>query len=294
MAKKYGGLGKGLSAIFIENETEDKNDVVVLKISQVEPNRNQPRREFDDEALAQLAQSIKEHGVLQPILVRPMLSGGYQIVAGERRYRASRLAGLKEIPAVIRELSDSETMQLALIENLQRQDLSALEEAAGYHTLIEQYGLSQEQVAKTVGKSRPAIANTLRLLSLPDEIKELLNSGSLSVGHARALLSVENKEDAIKAAKQTVEKKLSVRETEKLAKQYNNPAQRKQRVKKPLPMIYKEVELSLSEYLGTKVTVTADKPNAGGTIHIDFYAPAELFGLTAKIENLWNENTEDK
>lgn len=293
MAKKYGGLGKGLSAIFIENETEDKNDVVVLKMSQIEPNRNQPRRDFDDEALAELAKSIEAHGVLQPILVRPLLSGGYQIVAGERRYRASRMAGLKEIPVVIRELSDSETMQLALIENLQREDLSVLEEAMGYRTLMDTYGFSQEQVAKTVGKSRPAIANTLRLLSLPDEIKAMLNSGELSPGHARALLAIENKNDAIKAAKETVEGKLSVRQTEALVKKYNTPTERKPRTKKPLPMVYKEAELSLNEYLGTKVTVTMDKKNAGGTIHIDFYNPGDLFALTAKIEGLWNQDPEE-
>ena len=151
MAKKIGGLGKGLSAIFSENDTEDNNEVVSLKISQIEPNRSQPRKSFDDDALQELAQSISAHGVLQPILVRPQIYGGYQIVAGERRYRASRLAGLTEIPAIIRELSDSETMQIALIENLQRRDLSALEEAQGYQTLMKEYGFSQEEVARTVG-----------------------------------------------------------------------------------------------------------------------------------------------
>ena len=174
MAKKIGGLGKGLSAIFSENDTEDMNEIVSLKISQIEPNRNQPRRSFDEEALQELADSISEHGVLQPILVRPQIYGGYQIVAGERRYRASRIAGLTEIPAIIRELSDSETMQIALIENLQRKDLNALEEAKGYKTLIDEYGFSQEDVARTVGKSRPAVANTLRLLGLPEELTPYL------------------------------------------------------------------------------------------------------------------------
>ena len=180
MAKKIGGLGKGLSAIFIENDTEDKNEVVTLKISQVEPNRKQPRKSFDDDALAELAESIRQHGVLQPILVRPQIFGGYQIVAGERRYRASRLAGLTEIPAIVRELSDSETMQIALIENLQRSDLSPLEEAAGYRSLIDDFGMTQEDVAKTVGKSRPAVTNTLRLLSLPDEVKPMIEEKKLS------------------------------------------------------------------------------------------------------------------
>ena len=189
MAKKIGGLGKGLSAIFSENDTEDNNEVVSIKISQIEPNRRQPRRSFDEEALQELAQSISEHGVLQPILVRPQIYGGYQIVAGERRYRASRIAGLTEIPAIVRELSDSETMQIALIENLQRSDLTVLEEAEGYRTLMEEYSFSQEEVARTVGKSRSAVANTLRLLGLPEEIREMLEQEKLSAGHARACLS---------------------------------------------------------------------------------------------------------
>lgn len=293
MAKKYGGLGKGLSAIFIENETEDKSDVVMLKMSQIEPNRKQPRRDFDDEALAELAQSISEHGVLQPILVRPMIAGGYQIVAGERRYRASRMAGLKEIPVVIRELTDSETMQLALIENLQRQDLSALEEAAGYRTLMDEYGFSQEQVAKTVGKSRSAIANTLRLLSLPTEIKEMLSNGAISSGHARALLAINSKENMLTAANEVAKSGLSVRDTEKLVKKYNSNETPRTRRSKALPTVYKEVELSLCEYLGTKVRVTANGKGAGGTVHIDFYQPEELFGLAAKIEGLWNDPEEN-
>ena len=205
MAKKIGGLGKGLSAIFIENDTEDKNEVVTLKISQVEPNRKQPRKSFDDEALAELAESIRQHGVLQPILVRPQIFGGYQIVAGERRYRASRLAGLTEIPAIIRELSDSETMQIALIENLQRSDLSQLEEAAGYRALIDDFGFSQEDVARTVGKSRPAVTNMLRLLSLPDEVKPMLEENKISTGHARALLAIEDKEIMASAAKKVAD-----------------------------------------------------------------------------------------
>ena len=216
MAKKIGGLGKGLSAIFSENDTEDKNEVVTLKISQIEPNRNQPRRTFDEDALQELALSISEHGVLQPILVRPMIYGGYQIVAGERRYRASRMAGLTEIPAIVRELTDSETMQIALIENLQRSDLTTLEEAMGYQTLMDEYDVSQEDVARIVGKSRSAVANTLRLLSLPDEVKDLLEQGKLSAGHARALLIVEDDKIAVDTARKIVSDGLSVRETEKL------------------------------------------------------------------------------
>ena len=222
MAKKIGGLGKGLSAIFVENDTEDKNEIVTLKISQVEPNRKQPRKNFDDDALAELAESIRQHGVLQPILVRPQIFGNYQIVAGERRYRASRLAGLTEIPAIIRELSDSETMQIALIENLQRSDLSPLEEAQGYRTLIDDFGFSQEDVARTVGKSRPAIANALRLLSLPSEIIDLINSGKLSAGHGRTLLGLKNQEDMLKCAKICLENDISVRHLENIVKKINS------------------------------------------------------------------------
>lgn len=288
MAKKIGGLGKGLSAIFSENDTEDKNEVVTLKISQIEPNRNQPRRTFDEDALQELALSISEHGVLQPILVRPMIYGGYQIVAGERRYRASRMAGLTEIPAIVRELTDSETMQIALIENLQRSDLTTLEEAMGYQTLMDEYDFSQEDVARIVGKSRSAVANTLRLLSLPDEVKDLLEQGKLSAGHARALLIVEDDKIAVDTARKIVSDGLSVRETEKLVKKTESAAPQKKKtssVKKVTA--YTEVELALTTALGTKVTVTENKNKKGGTLNIEFYDPDELFALTHKLEKLW-------
>ena len=288
MAKKIGGLGKGLSAIFVENDTEDKNEIVTLKISQVEPNRKQPRKNFDDDALAELAESIRQHGVLQPILVRPMIYGGYQIVAGERRYRASRMAGLTEIPAIVRELTDSETMQIALIENLQRSDLTTLEEAMGYQTLMDEYDFSQEDVARIVGKSRSAVANTLRLLSLPDEVKDLLEQGKLSAGHARALLIVEDDKIAVDTARKIVSDGLSVRETEKLVKKTESAAPQKKKtssVKKVTA--YTEVELALTTALGTKVTVTENKNKKGGTLNIEFYDPEELFALTHKLEKLW-------
>ena len=285
MAKKIGGLGKGLSAIFRENDTEDNNEVVTIKISQIEPNRNQPRRSFDEDALEELSQSIKEHGVLQPILVRPQIYGGYQIVAGERRYRASRMAGLTEIPAIIKELSDSETMQIALIENLQRRDLSDLEEAKGYQTLMDEYGFSQEDVARTVGKSRSAVANTLRLLGLPDDVKELLEQGKISAGHARALLAVDQDKQIKEAADKIIKDGLSVRQTEKLVKSMGSAKPKKPAVQKLSP--YAEVELALSDALGTKVTVTENKKKGGGTLNIEFYDPEELFSLTHKLEKLW-------
>ena len=295
MSKKIGGLGKGLSAIFSENDTEDNNEVVSIKISQIEPNRNQPRRSFDDEALEQLAESIRQHGVLQPILVRPQIYGGYQIVAGERRYRASRMAGLSEIPAVIRELGDSETMQLALIENLQREDLSVLEEAKGYKTLIDEYGFSQEDVARTVGKSRSAVANTLRLLGLPEDVMPMLDDGRLSAGHARALLGLEADIDAKQTADKVVGDGLSVRETEALVKKLNsieNGAQKKP-AKEKKPPVFTEVEIALSEHMGTKVHISKSKEGMGGVLSIEFYNPAELFVLANKIEKLWNTPLSD-
>lgn len=286
MPKKKGGLGKGLSAIFIENDSEDKNEAVTLRMSEIEPNRNQPRHDFDEEALSQLAQSISQYGVLQPILVKPLIGGGYQIVAGERRFRASRIAGLTHIPAVIRELSDSETMEIALIENLQREDLTPIEEAQGYKTLMDNYLMSQEQVANAVGKSRPAIANSLRLLSLPDKVIALVESKELSQGHARALLSLNNEEKIIEIADIVISKGLSVRQTEKLVKDVlkeSQPAKESAKVQKP--SYFSEVELALSEYLGKKVTVSAAKDGKGGTLQIAFYSDEELKELANMLED---------
>ncbi len=284
MAKKLGGLGKGLSAIFVENESEEKGNIISLKISEIEPNRSQPRKSFDADALEELAQSIREHGVIQPILVRPLIGGGYQIVAGERRYRASRLAGLKEIPATVRELTEEETTELALIENLQRENLSPLEEASGYKALIETYGMSHEQVAKSVGKSRAAVTNTLRLLTLPEEVRTMVEDGKLSAGHARALLSIEDRKRIKAAADEVIKKSLSVRETEKLAKAYNKPvSERKPQKPSSVPVLYKETELALSEQLGRKVVITKNK-NGSGTLMIDFYSDEELINLAHKFE----------
>ncbi len=285
MAKKMGGLGKGLSAIFIENDSENSNEAVTLRIADIEPNRDQPRKEFDEQALAELSQSIMQFGVLQPILVRPLPLGGYQIVAGERRFRASRMAGLTEIPAVIRELSDNETMELALIENLQREDLSPIEEAKGYKTLIDTYSMSQEQVAQSVGKSRPAVANTMRLLLLPDDVIEMVEKGEISSGHARALLTLENKALMSNVAEDIVKKNLTVRQVEKMIKDLQKaPVQRKRKENKK-PSYFSEVELALSEYLGNKVVVTPSKDGKGGTLSIDFYSLEELKDLANKLED---------
>lgn len=285
MAKKMGGLGKGLSAIFIENDSENSNEAVTLRISEIEPNRDQPRKDFDEEALAELSSSIMQFGVLQPILVRPIIGGGYQIVAGERRYRASRMAGLTEIPAVIRELSDDETMELAMIENLQREDLTPIEEAKGYKVLIETYDMSQEQVAKSMGKSRSAIANTMRLLLLPDDVIEMVEIDELTPGHARALLSLESKELMSKVAEDVVKKGLTVRQVEKLVKDMLKAPKTKTVKSSSKPSYFSEVELALSEYLGNKVIVTPSKDGNGGTLSIDFYSLDELKDLANKLED---------
>ncbi|MCR5653339.1 MAG: ParB/RepB/Spo0J family partition protein [Ruminococcus sp.] len=283
MAKKIGGLGKGLGAIFIENETENGESTVTLNISELEPNRNQPRREFDEEALNSLADSIKQHGLIQPILVRPILGGGYMIVAGERRYRACQIAGISEIPVIIRELTDKETMEIALIENLQRENLNPIEEAKGYRALMDDYGLTQEQVSEVIGKSRPAVANSLRLLNLPDEITVLLEQGKLSSGHARALLSFDNESEMIRVANEIALSDMSVRQIEKIAQNKKKEKPKKAPVK--APTYYSLVEQTLGEYLGTKVKVTPLKGKKGGTLSIEFYSNDDLQALAQKLED---------
>ena len=218
MAVKRGGLGRGLEALFAENAVEEGTHAVSLPIAEIEPNRGQPRKQFDDAALADLAASIAQHGVIQPLLVRPLPGGGYQLVAGERRWRAARMAGLSEVPAVVREMTEREAAELALIENLQRQDLNPMEEAMGYRTLMETYGLTQEETARAVNKSRPAVANALRLLPLPEEVAEMVAAGRLSAGHARAVLAFEDEEGQCRAARAAVEGDLPVRALEKMAK----------------------------------------------------------------------------
>lgn len=275
MAKK-GGLGRGLDAIFHDNAREDEGGTVELNINEIEPNRNQPRKEFSDEALSELADSILQHGLLQPLLVRPLLSGGYQIVAGERRWRACRMAGLSAVPVLIREMTDSEVMQLALIENLQREDLKPLEEANGFKSLMDEYGFTQEDVSKTVGKSRPAITNALRLLNLPPDIQSMLESGQMSAGHARTLLSFKDEDAQKKAAKRVLTDGISVRELEKLSKKANaeKPAE-----KPPARRIryYDEAELALRETMNRVVHVNGTKKK--GVLSIEFYGEEDLRNL---------------
>jgi ParB family chromosome partitioning protein len=279
MARK-GGLGKGLDAIFAENDTEGERTAVMLKTTELEPNRGQPRREFDEQALSELADSISQHGVLQPLLVRPLVGGGYQIVAGERRWRAARMAGLDEVPAVVRELSDEQVMELALIENLQREDLNPLEEAQGYQSLMDTYGMTQDEVAKTVGKSRPAVANALRLLNLPKKLQERVRAGAFSAGHARALLSFPDEKSMMEGPK-AAESGASVRELEKMAQKANAKPQKKPQTHKV--RYYEEAELALKESLGRKVRVSGTKKR--GVLQIEFYGEEDLAELVKYFES---------
>lgn len=278
-AAKKGGLGRGLEALFNENATDEKG-VVTLRLSEIEPNRNQPRTSFDENALSELAESIAKHGLIQPIVVRPTSSGVYQIVAGERRWRACRMAGLIEVPVVIKELDDQNYYEIALIENLQREDLNAVEEAQGYRTLVDTYGLTQEQVAESVGKSRSAVTNALRLLNLNEKALEALKNGEITAGHARAILAADSDELAAEMLK-TALAGASVRELEAMAK-----AQIKvTRLTPPTVAknnFYSEVEISLKNELGRKVDIKS-KGKGKGTITLEFYSDEELAEFAKKL-----------
>lgn len=269
-----GGLGRGLDSLFSDN-TPESAAPVTLRLSEIEPNREQPRKKFDPQALEELAASIREHGLLQPILVRPLVGGRYQIVAGERRWRASRIAELDSVPVVIREMDDNETMQIALIENLQREDLNPIEEAEGYRVLMERFGLTQEQVAEKVGKSRPAVANALRLLGLTERERDCLVRGRITQGHARALLAISD-EPLRARALEMILNGATVRAIEAL----RVPDAPKR--KKPVPHNpYGEVQLSLQRALGRKVDITPSK--SGGVLHIAFYSEDELFDFARRL-----------
>lgn len=287
MAAKKGGLGRGLDALFADNSIEEiaSTSAVKLKIMDIEPNRDQPRKIFDEEALAELADSIAKHGVIQPLLVRPMPDGSYQLVAGERRWRASRMAGLTEVPVVIKELSDDEAMALALIENLQREDLNAIEEAQGIKALMDTLSLTQDEAAERVGKSRPAVANALRLLKLPDSVIALVSDGKLSPGHARALLGFKDEQDIIETADLIIEKGLTVRNVEKLVKKRN----KEPKAEKPAARrasYYDEVELALTDFLGRKVKVGTKPGKESGVLEIDFFDKDDLTRLADALKSL--------
>lgn len=280
MAKKQSGLGKGLGALMLENNTDSMVSTDTLAVNDIIPNKEQPRKTFDEAALQELADSIKQHGVLQPLLVRPLTTGGYQLVAGERRWRASRLAELKEVPVIIKELSDTEAMEIAIIENLQREDLNPIEEAEGLQALIDKCGFTQEEVATSVGKSRPAITNALRLLRLPGEVRQMTKDGDISAGHARALLAFDNEPMMLECAKQIVDKKLTVRDVEKMAKR-PKASKIKASSGKARDSFYDEVELALSDALGTKVKVYNGRNK--GTLEIEFYTLDDLKNIANAI-----------
>ncbi len=309
MAKK--GLGKGLGAIFGEDvvkenkeeiekkakvkaeakaseEINEKGRILMLKLDLVQPNKEQPRKSFDEEKINELAESIKNYGVLQPLLVQKNGSF-YEIIAGERRWRAAKAAGLKEIPAVLKEYSKQEAMEISLIENVQRADLNPIEEALGYRQLIAEFGLTQEEIAVRVAKSRVAITNSMRLLKLDEQIQNMLIQGVITSGHARALLSLEDTVMQLKAAKEILDKKLSVRETERLVKRMQKEASdEKKEEKKPdeaLVLVYQDLEDRMKSVMGTKVSIH-NKDKNKGRIEIEYYSEAELERIVEMIESI--------
>ena len=262
MAKKNSGLGRGLDAIFLDNAPveevrADEDRISHIKLSLVDPKSDQPRKYFDKDALTQLADSIVENGLLQPILVREYANGRYQIIAGERRFRASKIAGLTEIPAIVLEKDDKKAAEIALIENIQREDLNPLEEALAYKALGEEYDMTQEELSLKVGKSRSAIANTLRLLDLPDEVLTLVASKELSAGHARTILGLKNRDDMILLAQKAIEADLSVRVLEEEVKRLNKPKKAAEEEEEPLPIVdyFRELELRMQSHLGRRVEI---------------------------------------
>ncbi len=281
---KETGLGRGLNALLGSPGIQDQGDgAVSLPISQVEPGLNQPRKRFDPETLAELADSIRIHGIIQPLTVRRLSTGYYQIIAGERRWRAAKDAGLREVPVVIIEADDKKVMEIGLIENLQREDLNPVEEAQGYQTLMEEYGLTQEQVAQQMGKSRPAITNTLRLLALPEDLLELVAQDQLSAGHARALLAAPTPALQRAAAKRVIAERLSVRQTEALIKTLQKEPKKTQRAADdPIALYLGEVEKTLSGQLGRKVTITAKGDK--GRIQLEYYNSQDLDSLLTWLQ----------
>lgn len=284
-AKNMKGLGTGLGVLFGQDEENEKDSqLLTLPISKVEPRLEQPREYFDQEALQELADSIAQYGLIQPITARKLDSGYYQIIAGERRWRAARLAGLQEVPVRVIEADDRRTAELALVENLQREDLNPVEEAKGYRTLMEEYGLTQEETAKSVGRSRPAVANALRLLSLSKPVLELLEKGELSAGHARALVPIQDGEKQLAAAKEVIDKALSVRKTEQLAGRMCREETRAEKEDSGgVKVDYcAEVSRQLSAALGRKVRLVDGKKT--GRIEIEFYGADDREALISLLE----------
>lgn len=285
MAAKRNGLGRGLESLFVDNSVEEITaSANKLKIMEIEPNHDQPRKIFDEKALAELADSIAQHGILQPLVVRPLSNGSYQLVAGERRWRAARIAGLSEVPVIIKELTDEEVIEIAMVENLQREDLNPLEEALGYAYMMQELKITQEQVAEKVGKSRPAVANALRLLKLPEEIQEMVKNNIISAGHARALLGFSTKEEMLEVASLIIKEDISVREIENLVKAAKK-APPKPKEKKKREKFFSEVELALVNNLGRKVKIKENGKKGSGVLEIEFFDESDLKSLAMKLEN---------
>ena len=284
MNEKKRGLGRGLNALIntgpdieVKEKSKDNSDnkEVFVNISLVEPNRNQPRKEFDKEALSELAASIKQYGILQPIMVQKN-GDMYEIIAGERRWRAAKEAGLKEVPVIVRDYDKQKIMEISIIENIQRENLNPIEEAMAYQCLMEEYGLKHDELADKVSKNRSTITNSMRLLRLSENIQQMIIDGKISTGHAKVLLSVENKEEQEKIAAELISRSLSVRELEKLVKKYIKPRKKKENKDTiDYSLFYKEYEDKLKDILGTKVQINTKDKNKG-RIEIDYYSAAEL------------------
>ena len=292
------GLGKGLDSliptnVMMESEVkhatvstassaeEGKDGTLMVKLSKVEPNREQPRKNFDEDSLQELAESLKQFGMLQPILVQNR-GDYYEIIAGERRWRAAKIAGLKEVPVIVRELTDQEIVEISLIENIQREDLNPIEEAQAYKRLLTEFHLKQDEVAERVSKSRTAVTNSMRLLKLCDEVQKMVVDDMISTGHARALISIEDPEEQYLIAQKIFDEKLSVREVEKLVKDLHKPPKPPKEENKTLQAIYQEISERLKQSLSTKVSVSA-KQNGAGKIEIEFYNPEDLERLLERI-----------
>ena len=285
MAKEKRGLGTGLDVLFAANDfDEEESELLNVPLSKVEPRREQPRERFDEQALQDLADSIAQYGLIQPITVRRLDSGYYQIIAGERRWRAARLAGLSEVPVRVIEADDRRTAELALVENLQRQDLNPMEEARGYLSLMQDYGLTQEEAARSVGRSRPAVANALRLLTLSPELRELVETGLLSAGHARALIPLNNDPRQLDAANEVIARELSVRKTEQLAARLQKEP-KPEPEKDPLAVDYAaEVSEALSQTIGRKVRLIEGKK--GGRIEIEYVGSDDREALIELLQTI--------
>ena len=287
MAAKKGGLGKGLNALIPPSSEEKKapekvssalvsetDKETLVNITKIEPNRTQPRKNFDEDALQELSDSIKQFGIIQPLVVQDR-KDHYEIIAGERRWRAAKKAGLKEVPVIIKNYTDQEIVEISIIENIQREDLNPIEEALAYKRLLEEFNLKQDQVAERVSKSRTAVTNSMRLLKLSDKVQQMIIDEMISTGHARAILSIENPEEQYNIAQKIFDEKLSVREVEKLMKNYGKPAKEKKMKDSQLEVIYRDIEEKLKQKLGAKVAINS-KGNGAGKMEIEFYTHDDL------------------